>query len=278
MSKFWLVRSLLTVVAMLPLAGTMPGQAQEQWLEHRCVAPPRFKIRLPGQFWARESAICAARTQEALLLLTGLMLDRAALSAATGVDEAQVALGIKRTLAERIAELRAAVEGLGSGTSSTSEVIVTEIAAESSELALELKRRQEGGLDDAAKAHLEEAQRHLHEVSYYGSSAMVGGKRVSDFMRSGRDKSTLLNALNSPRIGFGSDFAKQVPERAAKVPSIFTETVALRATIRLVVADPDKDAKAGEERAKKQAKEDGERVQAGLESFSIPLTPAKDTQ
>src|SRR5262245_56864818 len=54
------------------------------------------------------SAVCLAAqsgSQEELLMLTARMIDRAALSAAQGVDFIQLALGRQRTFLEKISEL-----------------------------------------------------------------------------------------------------------------------------------------------------------------------------
>src|SRR5262249_31331753 len=98
------------------------------------------------------SPICNARSQEERLLLTGLMMDRTPLSAAKGVDFAQIALKRKRTLEAKITALDRVVNGLGSGNPSATEVLITEASNESEELAKALDALvKSNGLDEVAK-------------------------------------------------------------------------------------------------------------------------------
>src|SRR5262245_42914054 len=125
MSKQRSVRALLVCVPMVCILSSAALQAQwADYMELTCAAPGgktgflkkalnKFKEIVPG--FSKESPICGARTQEALVLLTGVMLDRAALAAAQGLDEVQVALAMKQTLVLQIEELKRAVGGLGTG-------------------------------------------------------------------------------------------------------------------------------------------------------------------
>ena len=225
---------------------------------------------LPG---LADGPICAARSAEELLLLTGLMMDRAALSAARGVDSAQIALGRKRTLETKIAELERAVNGLGSGNPSATEVVIKEIAEESEELSTEIKRlRASNALDEEAQKKLAEAQRNLNEVTYYSVSAGAGGKLFTQFMKSGKSTTNLYAAMASPRVGFSSDFAQNMPERATKVPGTVKDTVDLKGTISEVVKAPES-ASEGDKRAKERAQDDAKRIQEAMKSSGITVTP-----
>lgn len=279
------VRALLVCVPVLCFLSSSALQAQwADYMELTCAAPKGIWSRAIGKIkgfipgFAKESPICAARTQEALVLLTGVMLDRAALAAAQGLDEVQVALSLKQTLVQQIEELKRAVGGLGTGgKGNASEVIITEITAQATELSAELERRKAAGtLTPDVMSHLVTAQQSLHEVQYYGLNAIAGGNLIRQFIQSNGSKAALFAALDSPQIGFGSDFARRLPDRSKKLPPTFAGAITLRQGIGKVLDNPDKYAKEGEKAAKEKAKSDGERIQRDLDSFNFQGTP-RDT-
>jgi hypothetical protein len=201
------------------------------------------------------------------------MMDRSALSAARGVDFAQRAVGRKRTLEARINDLDRAVNGLGSGNPSATEVLINEVAAESQSLVEELNRLvASNGLDEEAKKLLALAQSSLNEVNYYGISAGAGGTRFGSFMRSNPSLTKLFAILNSPRIGLGSDFAKALPDRAVKAGTTIDNTADLRKKIGAAGATLEKPAD-GEKRAREQAMQDADRIQRALKETGLETTP-----
>jgi hypothetical protein len=215
--------------------------------------------------------ICRARSQEELLLLTGIMIDHAALSAAKGVDAAQAALGRKRTLEATIAQLEREASGFKPGDPKVTEVVIRQVSEESAQLIEEIAdRKKDHALDEKALAKLKEAQHSLNEVEYYSAGASVGGILFARFLDSGASRANLEAMLNSPRIGLGSDFAQSLPARAKKVPSTFANTASLMATINKVVEDPEK-ADDGAKRAKTLMQEKDADMRKALQGYS--LTP-----
>jgi hypothetical protein len=286
----------VVVVAGAALMATAPVTATAQApigaLDNLCVAGGREKsvmnrVRLGvrslpvigekaadmGKVELGGGPICGSTTQEQLLLLTAMMIDRAALSAAKGVDAAQEALGRQRTLQERIFVLERAVDGLGSGKPDEAEVLISEVSAVSGELSQELSRLNANkALDDTALARLAEAHRSLNEVQYFGASAAAGGTLFTVFLNSGQSRENLVAILISPSIGLGSEFFKTVPERAARIQTTVVNTYKLKTTLSEVVAGPEKPAD-GEKRAKKLAEEGAKRIMDALRATGLTGTP-----
>jgi hypothetical protein len=220
-----------------------------------------------------ESAICRSRSQEERLLLTGLMLDSAALSAARGLDEAQQALGIKRTFENEIALLERATQGFGSGGDNVSVTTIESASDQAHGLVTLLEERKAAGtLDEKANAHLAEARGHLNEVGYFAVSFGAGMYLVTEFHKNSGATSMqqVMAVLGSPRIGFRSDFLARVGQRAASLPETAMKTVELNDAISKVVATPEAPKK-GQERARKAADQAAERIRDGLKDET--LTP-----
>jgi len=297
MQKPWWIAALVVAPVALVITTTV-ARAQENWLDNSCAVTGessagaskggRFgslvkKVKQGADLVSKglldDGPICGARTHEEVLLLTGIMMDRAALAAAKGVDAAQEALGRKRTLEAKIAELDRALNGIGSsptafgsGDSPASEGLVEEVSQESQALVIALQAlKDSNALDPQAREKLAEARRNLHEVTYYGVSAVAGGTVFARFWNSNQSKANITTMLQ--RVGFRSDFAERLPGRAKNLPNTFKNTVALKTTISAVVADTDKEADEGEKRAKKRAQEDSDAVRAGLRSLGVTTTP-----
>lgn len=293
--------SALTAVAFLTVAGAA-ADAQQIFTDNSCVLVKeatvqkfvgrqigRVKRLAPGTVTAKaevvtadrisglsDGPVCLAPTQEELLLLTGLMIDRAALSAAKGLDAAQVALGLTRTLQAAIEVRERAATGFAPVDEKETEALIQQISVESARLAIEIKSRKEDIVaNPTIRAKLVEADKSLNEVAYYGASAGAGGTLFGEFMKSKEPKTALYAVLDSKEVGVGSEFARRLPDRAKKVPGTLRDTFALRRTMGDAVEDPEK-ADDGADRARVEAEATAQRVRKAIQPF--PLTTRKDVE
>ncbi|MGE3959593.1 MAG: hypothetical protein AB7H96_22955 [Vicinamibacterales bacterium] len=202
------------------------------------------------------NAVCRTQALEETLLLTGRMIDRAAYSAAKGVDAVQVALGRQRTFLVPIAELERAFIGLGISDPDKTEVVIREASAESQALLLEVQQMKDSmRTDPVVTGHLKRPQTSLHEAEYYAITAVVGGSLFGKGFSAATNQERAQLALASERAGLASDFAQEMPDRSARARTTVTDSVALRGGISTVVANAEGDEQdeGGTKQAKAQA-------------------------
>ncbi|MEM9570755.1 MAG: hypothetical protein AAF996_04765 [Pseudomonadota bacterium] len=218
------------------------------------------------------SPICKAPTHEQRLLMTTVMLDRAALSSAIGVDRAQEALGLKRTLQAEIAELQRKLTGLGTGGSDESQTVILEVRAQSAELETKLAELiANRALNEDAIQKLAQARAELDNVTYYAASATTGAVLYSRYLK---EPGVSIETKTSGLVNAGlvrEEFVNSLAEAPGDVASAFRSTVALSATIKKIDQDvelPDADRTDAEE----QAQADLDRIGEQLAGFSLTQT------
>jgi hypothetical protein len=229
---------------------------------------PRQIPKIPGipgvdKLLPEENAVCRTSGLEELLMLTGRMIDRAAYSAAKGVDAVQLALGRQRTFLGPIAELERALSGVGISDPDKTEVVIRETSAASKELAVEVQQMKETmRTDPEVVKNLGMAQSSLNEAEYYAATAVVGGTLFGKSFSAASNQERAQLALTSQRAGLASDFAQKTPERTGRVRSTVADTITLRGGISKAVKNAEGDGE-GSKRAKAQAKADLEAQRQG---------------
>lgn len=209
-------------------------------------AQPPMIVALP-----QSNAVCQAEVMEDLLLLTGRMIDRAAYSAAKGVDAVQVALGRQRTFLVPIAELERALKGIGISDPNKTEIVIKETSAISRTLLVEVQQMKDTMRnDEAVQKNLRDAEDQLHQAEYYSVTAIVGGSLFGKRFAKASPKEKAQLALFSERVGLASDFAQTLPERAARVSNTATDSVALQEGISTVVKNAEGDDEQGRDGVK----------------------------
>ncbi len=218
------------------------------------------------------SPICRASTHEQRLVLTTMMLDRAALSAARGVDSAQEALGIKRTLQQSIIYMERQLGGLGTGGSDLTQTVITEAAEGAKGIEEQLQSLvQSGALNDEALAKLNQARLELDNVTYFSGSAIAGAYLFTKYVK---DANATPVQKASGLINAGlvqEDFVSDIAEAPSDIGSAFKSTLILASTLSEVTKEVETP-EAGQTSAGAQAEADLERIEQELASFSLTQT------
>lgn len=169
------------VLALTLLSGTLLAGCQTAMgvVEGVRSGSCAFGVQIEGV--AGDSPMCQASTEEQRLLLTTMTFDRAALSAAKGVDSAQEALGLKRTMQAQIVELDRQVSGFGTGGSDLSQTIISQSSAEAETLKAQIDEMVENdALSDDAKLKLAVAKNEYQNSVTYMTTAALGIKMAYD--------------------------------------------------------------------------------------------------
>lgn len=228
------------------------------------------KVKDKTQDWFSSSVVCSADTQEERWVLTAMLLDRAAISAAVGVNEARAALNLKAQSVSDIASIERALDGLGTG---GSNVTVTTIKSASAQAAIireqVAKIREKGGLSDEAREHLINAANELDKVDYYGATSVAGIKLLNDYFASSNVENIEKIETVIASLGLDKNTLRRMGNQAKSVTAAMSGMVMLRRAIGDVLRDDfqsDKSAKKAENKARKVAKKDQDKVQKEIKS------------
>jgi len=279
MSRTWTPCALAMALSVAAGSG-LSAIGPKELLEDSCAAKAtrRIPIPIPGRFPKppfigdlasnppiQQSPICAIQNAAEVLVLTGILMDQAALSAARGLNAALAALGRQQMFAGQIADLERATKGLGTGNPEATAMLITEVSDTSGNVSEDLEAlRRERALDPVVISNLAEAQASLHEVRHYATAAGVGVTRFTMLQAESRQSPT----ATLTQIGFTPEFAERLPRRAGSLPGTLKNTFRLRSTIADIVGDKrdDKEADDAERRVREAVQEQASSVGQGMRS------------
>lgn len=162
-----------------------------------------------------ESPLCSLKTVPELLLVTSAYFGEAGLSVAHGLDKAEQALGLKRSLLEEIAALESALQGqaLADQLVDRTVKLSSQIGETTRRIEQELERRErEGYLTPEAKALIAQARLALSRARYFQIQALAGSTAVKQRFDRASDSEKASWVLH-PEVGITGDFIKKAPGR-----------------------------------------------------------------
>ncbi|MBB35225.1 MAG: hypothetical protein CME88_07300 [Hirschia sp.] len=230
-------------------------------------AKDMLKSKAGGLF--KTSVVCDAKSHDERWILTALLLDHAALSAAQGINSAQAALGEKQTMLNEAAQIERALEGLGTGGSNVTVVTIQSASAQAALLRSKVEAmKSDGALTDAAKQHLADAARALDEVDYYGGTALAGLKLLNDYFASSDVQNVEKVQTVIASVGMDKDAIKNLGKQLKSLGATMKGTVTLRQAIGKVSREAS-DGKKAEKNARKQSQKEAKKVRKELQGKDV---------
>ncbi len=205
----------------------------------------------------KKSPYCEVTDPVDKLLLMSSSLDQATFLIAKGLDDAQKALGIRRTLDEDVVAMEDSLNGasLAEQVGSQRRAWAKNTSKAGQAVIAELERlKASGGISDELQGQLLEVHYSMSRGSYFKNMAGAGAFEFQRMIRNEAARNYLAaKALTDPRIGGKEGFLLQVPKHAVNVvENIFN---ALKALDAVKTASSDKAQRKIKRQAKKAKKE-----------------------
>lgn len=180
-----------------------------------------------------DSPLCSLKTVPELLLVTAAYLGEAGLSVAQGLDKAEQALGLKRSLLREIAELEAALAGqkLADQLVDRTVVLSSTIGESTKRIEEELEKMERGGyLTEEAKQLIARSRTWLSRARYFQVQTLAGAAAVQrKFEEASEEEKT--SWILHPEVGITGDFLKQAPKRILQAVKDLERSLALAGKI-----------------------------------------------